>query len=51
MGLFDRQSARSGSRFGGLPSNMFFVRHSPHPQRVRHIEGIYDIVIFFQLNL
>ncbi|UJR25430.1 hypothetical protein I4U23_006777 [Adineta vaga] len=40
MKLFDRTSARSGSRFGGLSSSMFFVRNSPHPQRVRHMEGL-----------
>ncbi|CAF1466820.1 unnamed protein product [Adineta ricciae] len=40
MKLFDRTSVRSGKRFGGLSSSMFFVRNSPHPQRVRHMEGL-----------
>ena len=42
MKLFDRTSVRSGKRFGGLSSSMFFVRNSPHPQRVRHMEGKED---------
>jgi hypothetical protein len=45
MVLFERQTGRPSSRFGGLSTNMFFTRNSPQPLRVRHIEGVYYIVI------
>ncbi|CAF0785765.1 unnamed protein product [Adineta steineri] len=38
--VFEISSVKSGSRFGGLSSSKFFVRNCPHPQRVRHLEGL-----------
>ena len=38
MSLFDHSSQGSG-RFGRLSANMFFIRNTAKPKRVRHIEG------------
>ena len=38
MSLFDQSSNGSG-RFGRLSANMFFIRNTAKPKRVRHIEG------------
>jgi hypothetical protein len=51
MVLFERQTGRPSSRFGGLSTNMFFTRNSPQPLRVRHIEGVYYIIIHPNLFL
>lgn len=40
MSIFEQTSSRPGSRFGKLSSNMFFIRNTAKPKRVRHIEGI-----------
>lgn len=40
-----RPSTRSGNRFGQLSMNSFFTRHTPHPQRVRHMKGLLDVPI------
>ncbi|XP_028825797.1 protein TBATA isoform X2 [Denticeps clupeoides] len=33
-------SPRSSVRFGALSHHSFFSRHSPHPNRVKHIQGL-----------
>jgi hypothetical protein len=40
MSIFE-QTPRGGSRFGKFSSNMFFIRNTAKPKRVRHIEGIF----------
>lgn len=40
MSLFEQAPSRGSSRFGKLSSNMFFIRNTAKPKRVRHIEGI-----------
>lgn len=40
-----RPSTRSGNRFGQLSISSFFTRHTPHPQRVRHMKGLLDVPI------
>lgn len=39
MSVLEQASARGGSRFGKLSSNMFFIRNTAKPKRVNHIEG------------
>lgn len=36
---FSETTHRGGSRFGQLSGNMFFIRNTAKPKRVRHIEG------------
>ncbi|CAF3768980.1 unnamed protein product [Rotaria sordida] len=45
MSLFEQTSSRPGSRFGKLSSNMFFIRNTAQPKRVRHIEGLNGALI------
>lgn len=40
MSLIEQNPSRAGSRFGKLSSNMFFIRNTAKPKRVRHIEGM-----------
>ncbi|XP_047183832.1 protein TBATA isoform X2 [Scophthalmus maximus] len=37
---FTKTLTRSSARFGALSHHSFFSRHNPHPNRVRHIQGL-----------
>ncbi|XP_034426515.1 protein TBATA isoform X1 [Hippoglossus hippoglossus] len=37
---FTKTLTRSSPRFGSLSHHSFFSRHNPHPNRVRHIQGL-----------
>ncbi|OAF65687.1 hypothetical protein A3Q56_06613 [Intoshia linei] len=39
------KNRKCGTRFGKISLNSFFVRHTPHPNRVRHIKGLLGIPI------
>ena len=39
MSVVEQTPSRGSSRFGKLSSNMFFIRNTAKPKRVRHIEG------------
>ncbi|KAL7372743.1 hypothetical protein ABVT39_021752 [Epinephelus coioides] len=37
---FTKMLTRSSARFGTLSHHSFFSRHNPHPNRVKHIQGL-----------
>uniref|UniRef100_A0A8C5HWX0 Thymus, brain and testes associated n=1 Tax=Gouania willdenowi TaxID=441366 RepID=A0A8C5HWX0_GOUWI len=42
---FTTMMSKSCPRFGSLSHHSFFSRHNPHPNRVRHIQGLESLMV------